>query len=254
MNRIIFLAITFCIMLPGISFAGDDVWEAAFEKGNELYAKEQYSNALEHYEIALLSGHQSWELCFNIGNAHYRSGNYPLAILYYEKAMRLNPKERDIQENLTLAEHKIADRFESMPEFLVTAWWLGFIKTFSATGWAIVIFVMFFLSLASVFFYMSGNTHGKKRAGFYCMIASSALRIVSFIAAVGVYNESKKEYAIVMQVSVDAKTSPEDRSQTAFILHEGSKVLIEDRIGPYGKVRIKNGSRAWVPLDCLELI
>ena len=255
MNRILFLLTAIiCTFSPYPLSARTGIWVEAFDKGNELYAKEQYAQALEQYQITLQSGYESWELFFNMGNAHYRSGNYPQAILHYEKAARRNPKERDIQDNLTLAESKIADRFECLPAFFVTAWWLGFIKIFSATGWAIAIPVLLLLALTGLFFYLSGHTYGKKRAGFYALLIFSALCILAMVAAAGVYNDSKKEYAIVMQVSVDAKTSPEERSQTAFILHEGSKVLIEDRIGTYGKVRIKNGSRAWVPLECLEMI
>lgn len=254
MKRILFLLTAVCALLPVLTPASASPWQDAFDKGNGLYAREDYPQALEAYETALQSGYESWELFFNMGNAHYRTGNYPLAILYYERAARLNPKEQDIQDNLHLAESKIADHFEDMPEFFATACWLGFIKTFSASGWAMAVFLFFFLSLASVFLYLSSHTYGRKRAGFYSMLVSSALCILCLCAAAGVHNEMQKEFAIVMDTSVEAKTSPEERSETKFVLHEGSKVLIEDHIAPYYKVRIKNGSRAWVPVDCLERI
>ena len=229
-------------------------YKDAFDKGNDFYAREQYAQAIEEYQTALQSGYECWEIYFNIGNAYYRSGNYPQAILHYERAAQRANRNPEIQENLRLAESKIADRFEQMPVFFANAWWNALTGLFPANVWGILVAACFFLGLASLCLYLLGSGYTPKKAGFYGLLLSLLLLIVSCLAAFDRYRQSRQEYAIVMQVSVDAKTSPEDRSQTAFILHEGSKVRIEDRIGTYGKVRIKNGSRAWVPLDCLEMI
>ncbi|MDE5575146.1 MAG: tetratricopeptide repeat protein [Bacteroidales bacterium] len=229
-------------------------YKDAFDKGNDFYAREQYAQAIEEYQTALQGGYECWEIYFNIGNAYYRSGNYPQAILYYERAARRTHRNPEIQENLRLAESKIADRFEQMPVFFANAWWNALTGLFPASVWGIGVAVCFFLVLASLCLYLIGSGYAQKKAGFYCLLLSLLLFLTSFLAAFDRHRQTQQEYAIVMQVSVDAKTSPEDRSQTAFILHEGSKVLIEDRIGAYGKVRIKNGSRAWIPLDSLEMI
>ncbi|MCM1041596.1 MAG: tetratricopeptide repeat protein [Bacteroides sp.] len=229
-------------------------YQEAFDKGNGFYAQENYVQAIEQYQAALESGYECWEVFFNIGNAYYRSGNYPQAILYYERAAKRAPGQPEIQANLRLAESKIADRFEQMPVFFATAWWQSVVALFSADGWAIVLAVLFFLALGSLCLYFFGRGYTQKKAGFYGLSLSIVLFVAGLFASVESYRRSRQEYAVVMQVSVDAKTSPEDRSQTAFTLHEGSKVLIEDRIGNYGKVRVKNGSRAWVPMECLEII
>lgn len=244
------------LLLASACFIGkaEPIYKAYFDKGNAAYAQEQYSQAIENYQAALQSGYECWEVYFNIGNAYYRSGNYPQAILYYERAAQRTNRQPQIQENLNLAESKIADRFESMPVFFATAWWNALVDLFSANVWGILLCVFFLLALASLCLYLVGSGYGQKKAGFYALLLSLLFLGISLFAAFDRYRQSRQEYAIVMQVSVDAKNSPEDRSQTAIVLHEGSKVLIEDRIGSYCKVRIKNGSRAWVPIDCLERI
>lgn len=228
--------------------------KASFEKGNTFYAQEQYAQAIEEYQAALQNGYECWEVFFNIGNAYYRSGNYPQAILYYERAAKRTNHQPQIQENLHLAESKIADRFDQMPVFFATAWWNALVGLFPANTWGIILAVLFFLCLASLCLYFIGHSYTLKKSGFYCLISSVFLLAIGIFAAVDRYRQDTKIYAIVIQASVEAKTSPEERSQTAFILHEGSKVLIEDHIGNYGKVRVKNGSRAWIPLDCIEKI
>lgn len=250
-NTIVLSLLLAICFLPGKAAPS---YQDAFDKGNDFYAREQYAQAIEEYQSALQRGYECWEIYFNIGNAYYRSGNYPQAILYYERAAQRANRNPEIRENLRLAESKIADRFDQMPVFFVTAWWNALTGLFPASVWGILVAACFFLALASLCLYLIGSGYTQKKAGFYCLLLSLLLLIVSCLAAFDRYRQTQQEYAIVMQVSVDAKTSPEDRSQTAFILHEGSKVLLEDRIGTYGKVRIKNGSRAWVPLECLEMI
>lgn len=248
------LAVALLALCMGSLKAAPTPWQAAFEKGNEFYAQEHYAQAIEQYLQALQSGHETWEVFFNIGNAYYRSGNYPQAILYYERAARRSHRQEDVAANLQLAESKIADRFEQMPQFFATAWWNRFVGGFSATAWGILLLCLFALLLTSLGLYFLSQGYAAKKSGFYLILISLILFCLCSAAAVDSHRQAQLEYAIVMQNPVDAKSSPEERSQTKFSLHEGSKVLIEDRIGAYCKVRIKNGSRAWVPEECLEKI
>lgn len=255
MKRYTRLLLATCLSLASLlPIKAATPYQEAFEKGNEAYADGQYALAIEQYAAALQSGFESWEVFFNLGNAYYRSGNYPQAILYYERAALRTRTKTPIQTNLALAESKIADRFEQMPRFFATAWWNKLTEAFSPTAWAIILLGLFFLILASSCLYLLGRNYLQKKTGFFGFVFCLLLLTVGSLAAVNDYRQAKKEYAIVMCLSVEAKTSPEERSQTKFMLHEGSKVLIEDRIGTYGKIRIKNGSRAWIPMECLEKI
>ena len=43
-----------------------------FEKGNALYEKGKYAEAVDAYETVLKDNQQSSELYFNLGNAYYK--------------------------------------------------------------------------------------------------------------------------------------------------------------------------------------
>lgn len=229
-------------------------WETAFEEGNRLFEQGQYEAALEQYQEALDFGFESWELYYNMGNACYRLVDYPKAILYYEKSLKLSPKEADTRNNLALAEQKTLDRFEPLPRFFLHAWWDKACGLLSLNGWAAAILAFFALGLISSSLYAHTRQYQRKKAGFFLCAAFSLLFVCSLAMGASQYKRLHTPYAIVMADTVNVKSSPEERSETKFVLHEGSKVKIEDRIGNYCKIRIKNGSRGWIPEQSMERI
>lgn len=248
-----------CVLLLG-AFAAQvqaqklKMWENAFVEGNRAYEKEDYALAAKHYQTALNQGYESWEVYYNLGNAYYRSVDYPHAILYYEKALRLSPKNRDVKGNLALAEGKILDRFNPLPQIFIYTWWEKLCGMFSLKTWAWVIVILFALGLASCGVYLQTRHIEGKRAGFLLTLLFAVLFCGSMVFAAGQYRILHADTAVVMQASVNVKASPQEKSETKFILHEGSKVRIEDQAGSFVKIRVKNGSRGWVLQDCLERI
>ena len=228
--------------------------DRAFENGNAFYAKGIYDSALLQYQNACQSGQEAWELYFNMGNAYYNQGKYPQAILHYEKALKLNPKQEDIRNNLALAELKIVDRFESMPTFALTKAWQNFTQMFSMPVWAALILVFMLCSLFCALLYRTSKSYSRKQTGFYTLLLSIALFVLSFIAGGSAYHQSIHRYAIVMQEAVPLQDLPEASSPSSITLHEGSKISIEDEIAPYYQVRIKDGSKGWIPIASVEII
>lgn len=228
--------------------------DRAFENGNAFYAKGIYDSALTEYQKVIQSGYEAWELYFNMGNAYYNQGEYPEAILYYEKALKIAPKQEDIRNNLALAELKITDRFESMPAFALTQAWQDFTQMFSMRVWAVLILAFMLCSLLCALLYRTSKSYIRKQAGFYALSASLLLFVFSFIAGGSAYHQSLHEHAIVMQSAVPLQELPEASSPSSITLHEGSKVSIEDEISPYYQVRIKDGSKGWIPVSSVEII
>lgn len=226
----------------------------AFENGNAFYAKGIYDSALIEYQTAHQSGYEAWELYFNMGNAYYNQGEYPDAILYYEKALKLEPKQEDAQNNLALAELKIVDRFESMPTFALTKAWQNFTQLFPMQVWAALILAFMLCCLLCALLYRTSKSYSRKQIGFYALLLSILLFVFSFIAGGSAYHQSKHKYAIVMQEAVPLQDMPEASSPSSITLHEGSKVSIEDEIPPYYQVRIKDGSKGWIPISAVEII
>ncbi len=60
--------------------------------------------------------------------------------------------------------------------------------------------------------------------------------------------------AIVFAPTITVKSSPDEKSTDLFVIHEGSKVQLIDRIGEWYEIRIANGSVGWLPVTALEKI
>ena len=60
--------------------------------------------------------------------------------------------------------------------------------------------------------------------------------------------------SIIMSSSVYVKSSPDEKGNDLFILHEGTKVDILDEINNWRKIRIANGSIGWMKVDEMEII
>ncbi len=71
--------------------------ESLIKKGNTLYKKGKFEDALKHYTKARISMPTSSALSYNIGNIHYKKREYDKAIEAYE--MALDSKDKTIKEN-----------------------------------------------------------------------------------------------------------------------------------------------------------
>ena len=76
------------------------------------------------------------------------------------------------------------------------------------------------------------------------------------------YGFARKQYnniitqteGIILTPTVTAKSSPDEKGSDKFVIHEGTKVVIEDELNNWVKVRIANGSNGWVEKQTFELI
>ena len=62
------------------------------------------------------------------------------------------------------------------------------------------------------------------------------------------------KHAIIFSPLVNGKSSPDDSGTNLFILHEGTKVSVEDQVGTWYEIRLSDGNKGWVQSDCLKII
>ncbi|MEJ5167173.1 MAG: tetratricopeptide repeat protein, partial [Thermoanaerobaculia bacterium] len=61
--------------------------ESLIKKGNNLYKKGKYNEALENYTKARISLPTEAGLNYNMGNINYKKGDYEKALEEYQKAL-----------------------------------------------------------------------------------------------------------------------------------------------------------------------
>lgn len=240
---ILVIILSSCVLLSNDSF--NPIEE--FNKANLFYQKGEYNKAIELYHQILSKGYSAKEVFFNLANSYYRLNQFHYAILYYERAHRLDPSDEDINFNLRMANLHIVDRFDEVPKFFLVQWWTHLIDTYSSQTWATVAILSIWISTAVFALFLVVNNVNIKKALFALGLLCFFLFITNSILAYSRYhNETTENYAIVFAINSYVKSSPEENSTDLFILHQGTKVQILDRIGKWLKIRIPNGNIGWI--------
>jgi tetratricopeptide (TPR) repeat protein len=247
------ILIFFLLLLPGLVFATDP--EITVAKANKAYTDGFYANAVELYKSVIASGFESVDLYYNLGNACYKQNDFASSILYYEKARKLDPGNEDVNFNLRIANTKITDKIEPIPELFYKRWYRKLVESFSVDTWSESGLLFLFLGLVAGLFYMVSKRLLIRKAGFVLGIFFVLVSLFSFLFAWQNYNEvvNRKE-AIVFSPTVTIKSSPDEKSVDLFVLHEGAKVELIDNIGTWYEIRIANGSVGWLISSSVEKI
>jgi len=234
MKRLIFiLSLLFCIQ----TFAGEQL----FLQANKEYVNENYTAAVSLYDSILTKELESSELYYNLGNCHYKAQDWANAIWHYEKSLKLEKNDKTIQ-NLELANLKIIDRIEEIPQLFYKKWWSSFISLFNTFSWQLISILIIWLALTIKI--LSQFTNYKKE---YFLSILYSLALISIFATYSSYqkNITKKE-AIIFTSSIVVNSAPTTNSTNLFSLHSGSKIEILDTIGEWINIKIANGNSGWI--------
>ena len=234
------------LILSITSLSAQDV-ESMMTKANEAYQADDFSSAISQYESILEAGYASTNLYYNLGNAWFKAGKIGPSILNYERALELDPGFEDAQANLELAQTRAVDRIVGVPDFLVFRLWRGFRDALNASQWAWVAVILFWMALGGGTLFLFGKRAALKRAGF---ISGSLLLLfaigTSLLASSRYALEKESPYAIVMEQTLYVKSAPGEESSDLFILHEGSKVKLVDKLGDWVEIRLADGKKGWI--------
>lgn len=221
---------------------------ALFEQGKEQYKADKFQEAINNWMKIEAAGEHSAELYYNIANAHYKLNSIGPSIYYYEKALQLAPGDADILNNLAFAQNATVDAIEPLPQTLFVKWdnalsnWLNF------EGWAKVSVVSAFLfAIFFLLYYFSAGTV-RKRILFVGAIVSIFVLFTAVTMSFRTYDRSiSNQPAIIFAESTDIKTEPSRKSETAFVLHEGTKVQILSEEDDWFRIQIADGKDGWIP-------
>lgn len=229
--------------------------ERMMEQANQSYSSGDYAQAVSQYESIQGSGYESSGLYFNLGNAYFKLNNIPAAILYYEKAVKLDPTDENIRFNLDLANSRIIDKMEPLPEFFLKTWWKSARDLFSSDRWAKFGIAGFILALISMTLFIISGSIIIRKISFWTGIFLLALMSVSLLFSFSSYREySRQSSAIIFTPTVTVKSSPNEGSVDLFVIHEGTKVVITDLVEGWSEVRLANGNVGWVRTETFRHI
>ena len=245
--------LVFIILFTKIIFPSE--LESLFKEGNENYLKGKYQETIRIFESIYEKGYEGESLFYNLGNAYYRIGKVGLAILYYEKAKKLSPSDEDINYNLAFANSKIVDKIETLPKFFIFDWWENILALFSISGWTYLSYLFYLVILGSVGYYYFARSLKTQRISFYSGIVSALFLILTIIfLIVNLNRELNVKYGVIVEQVVVTKFSPDQNSKDAFIVHEGIKVIAEDKVNNWVKIKLIDGKVGWLNEKNLRII
>ncbi len=226
-----------------------------FERANEQYEKQNYDSTIALLDSLLNAGLESPELYYNLGNAWFKKGEVPRAILFYEKAKKLKPNDPDINYNLELANTRIADKIEPVPEFFLSRWWKKAVNAFDDKQWTIINIVSYSILLIFFVVFFISHTKKTKRIAFFMGIVFLFISLLTGLMGYRNYkNRITHNTAIVFTPTVNVKSSPGGSANTIFVIHQGTKVRLIDHIKDWYRIKLANGSVGWIKEDDIEKI
>ena len=229
--------------------------EALWAAANAAYNAGEWDKALTNYKIIADKELESAPLYYNMANAYFKKGDIAHAILYYNRALRLAPADEDIRHNLEYAEQSTRDIIEEIPEFFLTTWMRTVRNTMSGNAWTALSLVMLIVALASMLMYLLAQPLRARKAGFYAMAICGVLFIATSVFAISSRNEMVKgKGAVIMSSSVSIKSSPDRAATELFVLHEGTTVVVGEKIEGWVEIRIADGRKGWIEESRIERI
>lgn len=224
-------------------------------KANEQYVKDEFKQAIDVYNQLLMTNLESPEVYFNLGNAYYKTNQYPLAILNYERAKLLSPDDEDIDFNLEVANQHVLDSIQELPGIFIVRWWDSLVNSQTTDIWAVISIISFLLFLTLSGLYFFARSGDMRRVAFWsaCLLIVISLFSWSF-AAKQKSRLVNHTYAIVMQPTLTVKSSPSEKGTNLFVIHEGLKVKITDKLGDWVEVKLANGNKGWLLTESIEKI
>ena len=227
--------------------------QTSFDKGNNLYQKGKYNEAIVAYEGILKTGKQSAELYFNLGNCYYKLNQVAPAIFNFEKALLQNPTDTDIKNNLAFAHKTAIDEISETPKVGFSKMIQDFTSNFHYDIWAWISICMATLFLICFLGYYFSNRTALKRLFFTSMILVLLFLLGSVFSAF--YEKEihdNERPAIVFADVISIKSEPKSTSQEAFVLHAGTKVFVLESLNNYKKIQLADLKQGWIEKSAIK--
>lgn len=236
--------------------------EKIIADADSAYASDNFQLAAQLYSQAIERQGTSATLIYNLGNTYYRQGNLGMAVVCYERALRLDPTDEYARANLEFVQTKLTDRQIDDGSVMTTVK-DSVVQTFKANTWAWIAIALFAIFIGCVAVYLFAVAVPLRKTSFFGGIVVFLLTIVCVLISFAAANRTTThDEAIVLPPAAQLSTTPREarnQAEHAFLLHEGTKVVIVDSIstateGKWYEVRVGAKERAWIKASEVERI
>jgi len=224
-------------------------------QADSAFTAESFDKAAELY-LKIAKVNPSEDVCYNLGCTYYRLDNMSKSVLWFERAALLDPADDDIHFNLEMARSKTIDKITPRHEMFFVTVYRSAVNLLSVKAWTYLSMLFFVLCLTSFALYLFSSNITIRKSSFTSAISLLLMVIMSNVFAAQQKSDSlHRNSAIIMSPAVTVKSTPAENGNDLFVLHEGTKVLIQDdTIKEWCEVRVADGKVGWVPRKSFEII
>jgi hypothetical protein len=226
---------------------------AGYNRGNMLYRKGNYRDAILEYNKVLATGVANGHLYYNLGNAYYKSGKLGRAIIAYERAQQLLPGDEDIKANLLFANAVKKDRDPEGEVGLL-------LRAVDSLYGSLTEHRLTILDSLFLFLLIGAGTcliwFDSRRVLWICLVSLLGLGFggTTLLLANRIGARTSNSHAVVLPDALMGRSGPGEDFLQVFEIHEGTKVSIQRVEEGWMLIRLSNGVGGWVPLGGLEAI
>lgn len=224
------------------------VFDATFDRANQAYRDEQFSEAATLYEQLVADGVVDAGVFYNLGNAYFRLKQLGPAIANYERVLQIDPNFKSAAQNLQLCvEQTPRSAGRPLPpdwEQSLLFWHYGLSTGASATTAAVSWILAWGLLLLRLF-----------RPVPYTRGAAIAAFLVAALFGASVWSKAHPlPLAVARAAEVPVYFDRDTTSPVYFKLLVGDRVLVEQSAGGWLKVEEPSGEHGWAERSAFVLV
>jgi tetratricopeptide (TPR) repeat protein len=225
-----------------------------FQSGNSAYEQGKFQEAADAYEKIIAYGVVDPRVLYNLANAEFKLGRLGAAILHYERALRLDPSDRDVRDNLEFARGLIRDRVpESEIPYPVKAVKVA-LDAVPADLLMIVFLCLYYVTAGLVGALPLVTRDVRRRVLAYGAAAAGLCALLAGGALLYTIQGRTAAHAIVMTDRVDVLSGPSADNTVLFTVHEGTRLEVRNRRDGWYQVSLPNAMSGWVPSASVERV
>jgi len=247
-------ALLLAVALTGVERAAGDEWRDAEELFDRALAVPPSEDAQPEFVAAALAFEQCAEedrlaglAWMNAGNAWFKSGELGRAIASYRRAKPYRPFDRELDENLSAARALCVDAMSGEVSSVWWRWPLPLPFRWQTASLAMAWVLLWLLLLLRQRY--PARWIKVVGLGLWLMIGVLAVSVVSMTWL-------NKEEGVVIASEVVGRKGPGYGYQPSFQgrMHQGLEFSRGEFRGSWVEMVLADGSRAWVPMDAVELM
>ena len=239
-------------LFSGVPAFGDiESASALFKRGNQSYDEAKFDKAIEEYEKILDLKIKNYQVFYNLGNAYFRQNQLGKAILSYRRALALEPRDEDVQANLSFVKLFTLDKIEEQkinPFSNMLGWLLDLLSTNE------------FVLLTSLFYtlcVLSGILMLFQGIKKYLVVGFIPLLILLLIFGSALWAKihfDSLNYGVVVISQVEVRSGPGKDYALQFTGHEGLEFRMDEAAEGWYRISLPNGIKGWIPKVAVEII